>query len=141
MLPKLTMRYLFITLILSLFSCQQKPEPVKVQPNLLFRTELFFGLPKPEDSVTTSWEAFADSVITPFFPDGYTVSDAEGRWRSSDSAKTVKEQSKVVTIIHSYDDHKSAAIDSIIERYKTLFKQQSVLRADGMVTSNLGETQ
>jgi len=140
MLPKLTMNYFrLVLLILSLLSCQPKPEPPQNQPNLLFRTELFFGLPKPADSVTTTWEAFADSFITPVFPNGYTVVDAEGRWRSPDSAKTAKEQSKVVTIIYRYDDHKSAAVDSIIERYKVLFKQQSVLRADGMVTSNLGE--
>ena len=133
------MKYYIIPIILFSFSCQPKQETSKVanDSTLYLRTDLYFGLPAPKDSVTTSWEAFADSFITPVFPNGYTVSNAEGRWRDRDSAETAKEQSKILTIIYKPDSTKNKGIEYIMAQYKQLFKQKAVLRTDCPVTTNL----
>ena len=133
------MKYYIIPLILFFLCCQPKREAVKGTDDstLYLRTDLYFGLSAPKDSVTTSWEAFADSFITPVFPNGYTVCNVEGRWRDSDSAKTAKEQSKVLTIIYKPDSAKNKRIEYIMAQYKQLFKQKAVLRTDCPVTTNL----
>lgn len=130
------MRYFIYLLLLLLVCCCPKSKE-KLDSDQYIRTELYFGLPKPEDSVAATWEVFTDSFITPIFPSGYTILDADGRWRDKDSISTAKEKSKIVIVIYKPDSTKENGIQYIIQHYKQQFKQKAILRVDNRVTTNL----
>src|SRR5688500_17329335 len=46
------------------------------------RTTLYFGLARPSGVVSdANWQSFLRDEITPRFPDGLTVWEADGQWR------------------------------------------------------------
>ena len=60
------------------------------------RTELYFGTAMPDGAVTDEeFRAFIDREVTPRFPDGLTVLEAEGQFRGADGI-LVKERSFVL---------------------------------------------
>ncbi|MEZ4561846.1 MAG: DUF3574 domain-containing protein [Thermomicrobiales bacterium] len=97
------------------------------------RTELFFGLSRPDGSTISQdeWERFLDAEITPRFPDGLTVLSASGQWQGEDS-QIVEEPSKVLILLYPRaaipESHQE--IEEIRAAYETRFNQESVLRAD-----------
>jgi len=72
------------------------------------------------------WTAFLDTEVTPRFPDGLTVSDADGQWRDSDTGAIVREPSKVLTLFLGDEAADREKLDLIAEAYKTQFQQQAV---------------
>ena len=47
------------------------------------RTTLYFGLARPKGAVTElEWQIFLRDEVTRRFPDGLTVWEAEGQWRT-----------------------------------------------------------
>lgn len=96
------------------------------------RTDLYFGRDIPGGGAVSDqqWKAFSDSVISPYFPGGYTEWNADGRWKDTETKKTITEPTKVVTFFGKKTKQRSAAIDSIAQRYLHRFRQQSVLRTD-----------
>jgi hypothetical protein len=98
---------------------------------LFLRTELFFGLSKPEGEVTEEeFQQFLAQNITPRFPDGLTVVTGLGQFRNAFSI-IIQERTKLVILLYPPDQaHTSGRIEQIREEYKTLFQQESVLRAD-----------
>ena len=101
----------------------------RMDEQLQLRDTLYFGLAIPGGgSVSdTDWTAFADGVIGAEFPHGFTVVDARGTWRGAEGA-AVSEPSRVVTFVHPDDGASDAAIRSIVQRYRTAFRQEAVLR-------------
>jgi Protein of unknown function (DUF3574) len=99
--------------------------------DLFLRTELFFGLSKPDGEVTEEeFQQFLAKHITPRFPDGLTVVTGLGQFRNA-SGIIIQERSKLVILLYPPDQaHASRRIERIREEYKTLFQQESVLRAD-----------
>jgi len=99
--------------------------------DLFLRTELFFGLSRPEGEVTEEeFQQFLAQYITPRFPDGLTVVTGLGQFRNA-SGVIIQERSKLVILLYPPDQaHASWRIERIREEYKTLFQQESVLRAD-----------
>ncbi|NJO75817.1 MAG: DUF3574 domain-containing protein [Leptolyngbyaceae cyanobacterium RM1_406_9] len=94
------------------------------------QTDLFFGrnIPSGGEVSETQFQAFLDEEITPRFPAGLTVFDADGQFQ--DSAGTiVEEQSKVVRLLLEDTVENEAAIDEIINAYIREFNQESVLLA------------
>jgi hypothetical protein len=106
------------------------------------RSDLYFGrdIPggappggAPPGGGTVSeqqWKNFSDSVISHYFPEGYTEWDANGRWKDTDTKQTITEPTKVVTFFGKKTKERSVALDSIAQRYLRRFRQQSVLRTD-----------
>ncbi len=97
------------------------------------RSDLYFGrdIPNGGGMVTEQqWKNFSDSVISNYFPEGYTEWDANGRWKDTDTKQTITEPTKVVTFFGKKTKERSAALDSIAQRYIRRFRQQSVLRTD-----------
>ncbi len=96
------------------------------------RTDLYFGRDIPEGGTVSEqqWKAFSDSVISSYFPEGYTEWDANGRWKDTQTKETITEPTKVVTFFGKMTRERSAALDSIARRYLRRFRQQSVLRTD-----------
>lgn len=71
-----------------------------------------------------AWRLFCDRYVSAAFPDGYTVLDATGYWRS-DSAATAKERSKIILIVASADAREKVL--SVAKRYQEQFDQRTVL--------------
>jgi hypothetical protein len=70
------------------------------------------------------WARFAAEVITPRFPDGFTVLDAAGQWRGVDGV--VRESSKVLMVAAPDTAAVRGALAEISDAYKQRFHQQSV---------------
>ncbi|MEO6104235.1 MAG: DUF3574 domain-containing protein, partial [Pseudoxanthomonas sp.] len=73
------------------------------------------------------WTSFLEVVVTPRFPQGFSVLQAAGQWRSQEGA-VVREASHVLQLAHTDDATSEQAITEIIATYKTRFHQESVLR-------------
>ena len=96
------------------------------------RTELFFGTAKRVGAVTPQeFTTFVDTVITPRFPEGLTVTKGEGQFTAEDGS-LIKEDSYVVVLLYPMDGQKasSSRIDEIRREYMRQHQQESVLRAD-----------
>ena len=74
----------------------------------------------------TQWTHFLDREITPRFPDGLTVTNAQGQWRDPDRNRIVREPSKVVQVVLPGRDGDQDRLNEIAEAYKKKFRQQSV---------------
>ena len=72
------------------------------------------------------WAKFIDTEVTPRFPDGLSVLDAQGQWRGPDGA-VVREPSKLLLIVIKGTKEAEAKLEAIRAAYKGRFKQQSVL--------------
>jgi|GEM_PF-4242774 len=96
------------------------------------RTELFFGLARPDGSTLGAGEfqSFVDSEITPRFPRGLTLLGGSGQYRDINGA-TIRENSKLLILLYPYEREASGKIEAIRAAYIKAFAQQAVLRVDG----------
>ena len=91
------------------------------------RTTLYFGLARPNGSVSElEWQVFLRDEVTKRFPDGLTVWEAEGQWRTP-AGSIDHEQSKVLLLVHPETPAARQSILAVIEAYRKTFEQQSVL--------------
>jgi len=116
-------------------------EPPQVLPvanplltgSMFYRTELYFGRDKPDNSVVSGdeWKDFLEREVTSRFPAGFTVLDGSGQYRDK-SGKIIREPSKVLVFLYSKADRRSASekINEIRVAYCKQFQQESVLRLD-----------
>jgi hypothetical protein len=130
-----TRRALPLVVGLALAGCAGVPPPLcspaETQAGCAIATQLFFGLSRPDgtDVSTAEWQSFLAETVTPRFPAGFTISEAEGQWRADATAAIVRESSRILLIVHRAGEDE-AAIAVLIDVYKTQFRQQSVLRLD-----------
>jgi hypothetical protein len=100
-------------------------------------TTLYFGLDIPggEKVNEEDWTDFLATVVTPRFPDGFTVIDAYGQWRdpSVANAQIVRETTKVIVIVRPASDEADARVFEIKSLYMTRFGQKSVFHTDAPV--------
>jgi len=91
------------------------------------RTTLYFGLTRPTGRVSEDeWRTFLRQQVTPRFPDGLTVWEAQGQWRRSDG-RISRERSKVLLLVHDDTVLARATLGEIVTAYKQRFEQESVL--------------
>jgi hypothetical protein len=78
-----------------------------------------------------AWEKFLSDVVTPLFPDGFTVLVGRGQYREA-SGTIAKEPSHVLVFLYRKAERKatSVKIETIRTEYKKQFAQESVLRVD-----------
>src|SRR6185503_6074046 len=111
-----------------------RAQPVSSKPKFTAyqRTELFFGLDKPTGGSVSAedWEMFVSDIVTPRFPDGFTVDDALGQYL--DGKILVREKSKQLILIYPRKLRTSSSrkIEEIRSAYIKAFDQKSVLRVD-----------
>ena len=92
---------------------------------------LYFGTAKPAGVVSADeWGQFIDSVVTPRFPEGLTVWQALGQWKS-ERGLIVREASYVLNVVHPNNAAAEAAVSEIVTAYKMTFHQEAVLRVRG----------
>lgn len=104
---------------------------IQLKGDIFARTELFFGLAKPNGSVVTEdeFQNFVDKKVTPRFPDGLTLLSGQGQFRDANGT-IIKEGSKLLILLYPYSSNSNQAIEEIRTAYKTAFQQQSVSRTD-----------
>lgn len=127
---------LFLTILsvgsLSPVQGQSRTNSAKPKFSLFMRTELFFGLDKPTGGSVSAedWEMFVSDIVTPRFPDGFTVDDALGQYL--DGKILVREKSKQLILIYPRKLRTSSSrkIEEIRSAYIKAFDQKSVLRVD-----------
>jgi len=116
---------------LSLAGCTARPAPT-APANGWVRTELYFGMTRPGGAAVTAdeWDAFLDTAVTPRFPDGLTIVQAKGRFRS-DQQGPIEEPTGLLIILHpTAGSEANDRINQICQAYIRLFQQESVLRID-----------
>jgi hypothetical protein len=103
------------------------------------RTELYFGTDIPGGGRVTDadWNMFCDTVISCYFPGGYTVAAVSGKWYDTEAKHTISEPSKLVLLTGKSSRARSAAIDTVVQRYIRYYHQQAVLRTDTKIKSRL----
>jgi hypothetical protein len=97
------------------------------------RTELFFGLRKPNGTEVNhaEFQRFLDREVTPRFPDGFTVISGQGQFKDARGA-ILQERSKLLILLYPIAATSNQQIEQIRKAYITAFQQQSVLRADNL---------
>jgi hypothetical protein len=98
----------------------------------LLRSELYFGRMKPDGRLVTDqeWRAFVLEHVTPRFPDGFTVVDAVGQYRTR-AGDLQTEPTKILQVLHAPEARPRAAIQELRDLYRRLFQQESVLLIEG----------
>ena len=127
-----------LTLVLSGFGSAQQSAPAQVPAAVVkaenyYRTELYLGMSIPGGRMVgdAAWEIFLNEVVTPLFPDGFTVLAGHGQYRET-SGTIAKEPSHVLVFLYRKSERRaaSAKIERIRAEYKKRFAQESVLRVD-----------
>jgi hypothetical protein len=90
--------------------------------------QLFFGrgIPGRTDLTDREWAEFAEQVVTPNLPDGFTAFDADGQWRNPRTGKVVRETTKVIVVAVPDTEAARSAIATVKDTYRSRFHQQLV---------------
>lgn len=96
------------------------------------QTELYFGLSIPGGKLIpdSAWNQFVQNEVVKIFPDGFTELDTKGKWLDTETKELTSEPSRLITVVYKPGKFFSGRIDSLRNKYKNLFFQQSVLRVD-----------
>ncbi len=129
-MTRMLFRVLGLGLIFILTACASRPLPLcGPGEQLAVQETLYFGTARPEGPVTAGeWQDFLSAVVTLRFPQGFTTWSAFGQWRGADGV-VLREASYVLSLIHPRSQSDDQALHEIIIRYKTTFRQESVLRS------------
>jgi hypothetical protein len=91
------------------------------------RTTLYFGLTRPKGVVSElEWQIFLRDEVTKRFPEGFTVWEAEGQWRTP-AGSIDYERSKVLLLVHPDTTQARQSVKDVIASYRRMFEQESVL--------------
>ena len=104
------------------------PHPCPAGMKTATTAELFFGrnLGWTGQVSESDWRAFLDQEVTPRFPDGLSVSDVYGQWRSPAGA-FVRQNTKALFIVLAGRPDEQQRLNLIRDAYKRRFHQQAVL--------------
>jgi hypothetical protein len=121
---------LLLVLVLPLSACGDEAGACDVGSEMQL-TELFFGRDRGDAAPVSEaeWQGFVDTSVTPRFRDGLTMFDANGQYLLSNGT-LVRENTKVLLLLHEGGVDRSRDIDAIRDEYKQQFAQESVLRMD-----------
>jgi len=128
-----------VTVMLALPGCRQEfseqrpPIEGAFREGNWIRTELFFGMARPNGQAIsdTEWDDYLDKSVTPRFPGGLTVIRANGRYKTKDG-ELRKEATAVLVLLRprqtDVDDH--SKIEAMTREFVVRFDQESVLWTD-----------
>lgn len=132
------MRLAGAALLLCLAGCATAPAsgpacraPLKAMTQI----DLYFGrnIPGGGEVSDAQWRAFLDEEVTPRFPDGLSVLDVYGQWKSSRTGAIARERSKRLSIIVPDAAQAAGQFEAIKAAYRQRFRQESVLQAEAGV--------
>jgi hypothetical protein len=90
--------------------------------------ELFFGraISGRPPLTDAEWAEFAAHAIAPNFPDGFTVVDGEGQWRSPLTGEISRERTKILLVAATPAADLAQRLAAVAKAYKARFHQKSV---------------
>jgi hypothetical protein len=90
--------------------------------------QLFFGrdIAGRPGLTDQEWAEFAEQVVTPRLPDGFTAFDAGGQWMNPATRRIIREKTKVVIVALPDTEAAASAIGEVRDTYRARFHQQSV---------------
>ena len=90
--------------------------------------ELFFGrnIGGRGPLTDAEWAEFSAQVITPSFPDGFTVFDGDGQWRNPPTGAIARDRTKILLVAVKRSPDLASRLQAVIDAYKGRFHQQSV---------------
>lgn len=93
------------------------------------KTEIYCGrdIPSGGEVSESEFAAFLDEVVTAEFPVGLTVFDAYGQMEDSSGA-IVKQQTKVILLVHEDNDANEAKVQTVIDAYRSRFDNPQVMK-------------
>ena len=93
------------------------------------KTEIYCGrdIPSGGEVSEAEFAAFLDEVVTAEFPLGLTVFDAYGQMEDS-SGNIVKQQTKVILLVHEDDEANAAKVQTVIDAYRSRFGNPQVMK-------------
>lgn len=99
---------------------------------------LYFGTAIPAGGIvsTEQWETFVAREVTPRFPKGLTSWRAKGQWLG-ENGELQHEESYVLYVVHPDTPESETAVRAIIDRYRTEFRQEAVMRVRSSVCVSL----
>ena len=72
------------------------------------------------------WADFAERIVTPHLPDGFTAFDANGQWMNPATHHIAKESTKVIIAALPDAPAAASAVAAVSDAYRTQYHQQSV---------------
>ncbi len=123
-----------LILLLALGQAQAAPGCPFAGQRPMLVVRLYFGDGDGNGGAALSpaqWQSFLAEVVTPRFPDGFTVYDAAGQWQGPKSRRMERETSRVVEIAAGDTPATRKAVAEISGLYRSKFHQQAV----GLVTT------
>ena len=72
------------------------------------------------------WADFVRTELTPDFPDGFTVIDAEGQWFNPGTRHIGREATKLVQIAAPDGETTAAGVAAVVQAYRQRFHQDAV---------------
>ena len=95
----------------------------------LVRDLVYFGRNRPDGGTVSDaeWLGFLDSVVTPSFPNGFTVVEGTGQWKGQSGA-VERERSAIITFLHTGSAADRDRVAQVAGEYKRRFHQEAVLR-------------
>ncbi len=121
-------RLALLVLAVAASACASRPPADGTEPWI--RAELWLGAEIPSGGEVTdaAWEDFVAREVASRFPAGFSVLEAQGRWRE-EAGEEVRERTRVLVILHPAGDTAAAeAIEAIAEAYVERFGQEAALR-------------
>lgn len=107
----------------------------------LIQEDLYFGrnIGTTGQVSERQFQRFLKDVVTPRFPDGLTVYDANGQFLDSDR-DLIREPSKVISLAYESNAENQQAVNEIITLYQQQFQQESVLQVENIdITVGFGQ--
>lgn len=112
--------------------CSRAPAPAPPSPTsstVVVSDRLYFGRNIPTGGTVTdsAWSVFLAEVVTPRFPNGFTVWRTEGQWRGNDGM-IVPEPGFLFEVEHPAGQPPDTTFANIAAEYCRRFQQEGVLR-------------
>ncbi len=94
------------------------------------QVDLYFGLAtKGREIGEAEWAAFLGEEVTPRFPDGLSVVEVAGQYRTP-TGYIARERSKLLVVVVLDAPGHLPKVQAIVDAYKKQFNQLSVLRVE-----------
>jgi hypothetical protein len=89
---------------------------------------LYFGMTSRDGSGVSEqeWADFLRTVVTPRFPNGFTVVGGYGQWRNGKKDEIIKEDSRMLVLTYVAGRKNEAKVDEIKAAYTKRFRQDAV---------------
>jgi len=101
----------------------------------MVETTLYFGLANANGETVvhpSRWKDFLAEEVTPRFPDGFTVVDAQGQWKTQ-WGRILREETRLLIIVHARTQKAAQDIAALKAVYVKRFNQTSVLHTESSV--------